>query len=565
MSLRGQLEDLGVAEILHVVGAARRSGLLRLQSPAGRADVLFRDGTVVALRGAGMHETLAELLAAAGALDEELRTRAQAHASAHGTSLDEALAALGHASSFRAQQAIEAEIERKLPSLLPWKSGTFEFSLIAESDPASLRFGAMALESGLAVARLGAARGRRGLPPESAGETTGARRARLLIAEDRIALPGSGPGTGTIVARAITAPAPPAAAATLPPQPAPAPRGAGRTVLHCLQSGPLRQRLLAALAEASVAALAVTTWTELDAAVEAARSRGESVVLACHAGHPDLPGIELLARLRSVDAGAPAVLLMGTEWPTGRQAAVADRAQRLGARVLALLAQDGGPADEAAADLAARLLLLLQPHGAGEPPLPPQAGSDRIGLDIDAEAPPSFSRRAAPQLGVLARWLAAAGETAEIAREILAVGGEHFDACVLLVRNDGVLEPLGHATGAGGAAPPVMKTGGFPAGGADFLARAVRDGMPLDGPPPAAPADLPVLRMLGAEGAARLAVLPLLAAGTCYGVLAARTDEPADSDLSTLSTFVVEAGPALWEALSRERRRLEARRTRAGA
>ena len=50
MSLQGSIEDLGVAELLYVVGVSRRSGLLRLEGAKGHYEILFREGAVVAAR-----------------------------------------------------------------------------------------------------------------------------------------------------------------------------------------------------------------------------------------------------------------------------------------------------------------------------------------------------------------------------------------------------------------------------------------------------------------------------------------------------------------------------------
>lgn len=556
MSLRGRLEDLGVAEILHVVGAARRSGLLSLQAGDESAAILFHEGSVTALRGAGMPATLAELLAQAGALDTELREKATTRASAAGLSLDAALVDLGIASSFRSQQAIEAEIERRLPALLALKTGTFEFSLRQPGAPALADFGALHLRSGIPVSRLGAARGTVRIVPDGFGETTGARRARLLVEEERIALTPSGGPT----------PAPPRQAK---PAPDPAPSGApaalasprkagGRTVLHCLQAGPLRQGLLAALAENAIGALAVTSLADLDAGAEAARARGESACLVCQASHADLPGGELLARLRSVDASMPAVLVVASTWPVARQSAAMDRASRMGAGLIAVVNGEGSEAD--ARDLADRVLHLLEPRLLA--PSPPLPGTDSD-EGLTGGSPSPAVRRDAPALATLARMLAAAGEPPEIARQLLDVAAEHFDRCFLFVTENDSLEPLGIAQ-AGSALPALPAGLALSALGSDFLSRAVRNGIPLDGPPPAGPGDAVVLRLLRAEDAARITVLPLLAAGGCFGALAAVSSEEAaaSDDLALLSSFFMESSPALWEALSRDRRRAEASRSR---
>lgn len=554
MSLRGRLEDLGVAEILHVVGAARRSGLLALDVPPERVEILFRDGTVVALRGAAMPRTLADLLSQAGALDADAREKAIALSQAQGVSIDEALIRLGVATSFRAQQAIEAEIERRLPGLVTLKAGAFEFSLRAATDPARLDFGALELKTGVPVWRLGASRSRVQIVPEGLGETTGARRARLLMDEERIALPGASPAPPAAVRG--TAPSGSATAAP-PPARASAPRAPARTVLHGLVSSPLRQRLHATLSDAGAGSLAVTSLPDVVAGVEAARARGEEIALACHAGHPDLPGLELLARLRSIDASAPAALLLSPGWPVARQAAAVERAGRLGIRLVAVIDERSEPD---AADLASRLLRLLERD---EAKAPIEAGTASESLDLAVDEPPAARlRQATPDLAALARSLAAAGESADIAREMLAVASEHHDCCYLLVTSGDSLELLGVALSR--PSPPPEAVRALSGRGTDFLSEAIRTGVPIDGPRPNGPGDAVVLRLLEAGEAGRVTVMPLLAAGACFGALVATSEAAEGSgDLAQLSAFMMESSPALWEALSRERRRRDSRRSRA--
>lgn len=519
MILRGHLEDLGVAEILHVVGAARRSGLLRIDAAGETADVLFDHGAVVGLRGAGMPQDPAELL---GGAEEG-----------------------GDATTLRLQRALESEIVRRLPALLRWSSGTFEFSLEADAGP----FGALVLEAGIPVARLGARRGGGRTAPEPASDSTAARRAtRLLLPEEAIALPGSGPAdVGAARERADARAAVQVGDTRLRP-----------TVLHALVSGPLRQGLLGSLADFGAQARAVTSLQDVRAGVEAARARGELVAAAFHAGHPDLPGLELLSKLRSVDATAPTLVLLDASWTTARQAALTDRALRLGARLLAVT--DEASREDVGRDVALRLLGLAEGREDGAIH-PLRGGAEDAGL-LDAEAPPEAIRRDAAQLGTLARWMAAAGEAAEIARDMLSVASEHFERCVLLVRGARSLEPIAACVD---GAPSGLRAG-LPLDGTDFLSRAVRECLPLDGPAPTDEADAAVLRALGADVIpARVTVLPLLAGGGCFGALHAHDSRADEADVAVLSRFFMEASPSLWEALGRERRRAEARRARAGA
>ena len=81
-------------------------------------------------------------------------------------------------------------------------------------------------------------------------------------------------------------------------------------------------------------------------------------------------------------------------------------------------------------------------------------------------------------------------------------------------------------------------------------------------PPPRRAEDAPPLELLGAVGAPRVVVIPLVAAGGCFGALLAAGPEDETGDVALLSRFVMEASPPLWEALGRERRRQEALQAR---
>ena len=62
MSLVGRLEDLSVGEILQIVSLSKRSGLLRLESPADKANIYIRSGMIIYAARSDEKEGLLSLL-----------------------------------------------------------------------------------------------------------------------------------------------------------------------------------------------------------------------------------------------------------------------------------------------------------------------------------------------------------------------------------------------------------------------------------------------------------------------------------------------------------------------
>ena len=131
MSLVGNLEDLGLGEILQIVSLSRKTGVLSLQSRGREGAVVFRQGQVVRATSSTYQQSLGEVLIQKGVI--------------HLSSLRKALA-LQQESGFRerlgviliknfgiAQEVIEEvvceQIENVVFSLFAWIEGRFEFEI----------------------------------------------------------------------------------------------------------------------------------------------------------------------------------------------------------------------------------------------------------------------------------------------------------------------------------------------------------------------------------------------------------------------------------------------------
>lgn len=69
MSLVGNLEDLGLGEILQIVSLSRKSGVLELNSRDRSGKVIFRAGQVIRATATTFPENLGDLLLRGGMVD----------------------------------------------------------------------------------------------------------------------------------------------------------------------------------------------------------------------------------------------------------------------------------------------------------------------------------------------------------------------------------------------------------------------------------------------------------------------------------------------------------------
>src|SRR6185369_6830396 len=69
MSLVGNLEDLGLGEILQIVSLSRKSGILALHSRGREGRVIFRNGMVTQAHSTVFNESLGEVLVRKGIID----------------------------------------------------------------------------------------------------------------------------------------------------------------------------------------------------------------------------------------------------------------------------------------------------------------------------------------------------------------------------------------------------------------------------------------------------------------------------------------------------------------
>lgn len=126
--LHGKLEELGLDEILQIVGVSRRTGMLTLKSRGREAILQFRDGLLVRVSSTGFQQSLGELLVRRGAATPEMIQQAlviqqQEH-------FKERIGTILH-TRFKVdllviEQTMREQINNVLMTLFVWTDGTFD-------------------------------------------------------------------------------------------------------------------------------------------------------------------------------------------------------------------------------------------------------------------------------------------------------------------------------------------------------------------------------------------------------------------------------------------------------
>ncbi|MGA9753502.1 MAG: DUF4388 domain-containing protein [Acidobacteriota bacterium] len=135
MSLVGSLEDLSLLDILQIVNVSRRSGVLRLATPAvARAFVYFSGGNVLDIVGDFDEKAFLDFFETHGLVDaEEIReARARGGSDPHG--ILKRLSDTGALNPRLLDQARRIELAGRLKLLTQQSSGEFSFALTESGD-----------------------------------------------------------------------------------------------------------------------------------------------------------------------------------------------------------------------------------------------------------------------------------------------------------------------------------------------------------------------------------------------------------------------------------------------
>lgn len=131
MSLVGNLEDLGLGEILQIVSLSRKSGILSLHSRGREGRVVFRQGQVVRATSSTYQQNLGEVLIRQGILDVASLKKALALQEAEGFTerLGTILITNFGIKAATIEEVVREQIENVVYALFAWAEGSFDFEL----------------------------------------------------------------------------------------------------------------------------------------------------------------------------------------------------------------------------------------------------------------------------------------------------------------------------------------------------------------------------------------------------------------------------------------------------
>jgi len=131
MSLVGNLEDLGLGEILQIVSLSRKSGVLTLHSREREGTIIFRHGQVIRANSSTFHQNLGEVLIQKGVID--LPTLKKSLAIQEEEGFKERIGAIlikhFNVTSDAIEDVVREQIEHTVYSLFAWAEGSFDFEL----------------------------------------------------------------------------------------------------------------------------------------------------------------------------------------------------------------------------------------------------------------------------------------------------------------------------------------------------------------------------------------------------------------------------------------------------
>jgi CheY-like chemotaxis protein len=131
MSLVGNLEDLGLGEILQIVSLSRKSGVLQLNSRDRDGRVIFRDGQVIRAMASTFPENLGDLVLRSGLADMETLKQALViqQESDDNRRIGDILVDEFGVDREAIETAVREQLEKIVYSFFSWDEGAFSFEL----------------------------------------------------------------------------------------------------------------------------------------------------------------------------------------------------------------------------------------------------------------------------------------------------------------------------------------------------------------------------------------------------------------------------------------------------
>lgn len=153
MSLVGNLEDLGLGDILQIVSLSRKSGVLALHSRGRQGQIVFQQGQVVRVSSSSLREHLGDVLMRRGLIDLDTLRRALVIQKSRKSPvlLGTILADNFNIPKQAIEEVVKGQIQQMVTSFFGWTEGNFSFELGDPEDQLSTHFNPLQfmLEHGL--------------------------------------------------------------------------------------------------------------------------------------------------------------------------------------------------------------------------------------------------------------------------------------------------------------------------------------------------------------------------------------------------------------------------------
>src|SRR5512133_548736 len=142
MSLVGNLEDLGLGDILQIVSLSRKSGELVLQSQNREGIVIFQNGQVTRATSTVFRDNLGDLLIRRGVVDIDIIKNALQiqRTTKPPQRLGAILSEQFDVKKETIDSIVRGQIEKIVYSFFAWNEGTFAFDLGESDEVAATHF-----------------------------------------------------------------------------------------------------------------------------------------------------------------------------------------------------------------------------------------------------------------------------------------------------------------------------------------------------------------------------------------------------------------------------------------
>jgi CheY-like chemotaxis protein len=137
MGLVGNLEDLGLGDILQIVSLARKSGVLNLSSGEVKGKIIFKDGLVVSALSSEIKRNFGLMLVEAGVIDQAQLEQVVEQAKKgpdQALIIKDFLVEKFSIPREKIEQVISREVEDVVYSFFTWSEGNFSFELMEVQD-----------------------------------------------------------------------------------------------------------------------------------------------------------------------------------------------------------------------------------------------------------------------------------------------------------------------------------------------------------------------------------------------------------------------------------------------